>query len=87
MIKETKFRKCKHKFQDTLSDVWDFLKEWGKNTGFIILAILGASLVLGMIGFPIYLACSGFAAHGVWKIVVGAIWIIIDLGLGVTLAD
>lgn len=82
---EIELRRQRH--QDNLEDALDFLKEWAKNTGLAILFILGGLFILGMIGVPIYLACSGFVAHTIWKIVVGIIWVLIDIGLGITLND
>ena len=84
---ELKLRRHRHRRQSNLEDAQDFLGAWIKNTGVVALIILGVFFVLGMIGFPIYLACSGFIAHTIWKIVVGIVWIIIDVGLGITLND
>lgn len=77
----------KQRRRDNLEDVLDFLKEWTKNTGLAILFILGGLFILGMIGFPVYLVCSGFVAHTIWKIVVGIVWVLIDIGLGITLNE
>ena len=82
---ELELRKLRR--QNNLEDGLDFLKDWIKNTGLAILFILGGLFILGMIGFPIYLACTGFIAHTIWKIVVGIIWVIIDIGLGITLDE
>lgn len=75
----------KHRREANIEYAFDFFKEWGENIGLAVLVVLGISLLLSMIGVPIYLVCSGIAKHIIWRIVVGIIWIFVDIGFFITL--
>lgn len=77
----------KHRREVNIEYAFDFFKGWGKNIGLAVLVVLGVSLLLSMIGVPIYLACSGIAEHIIWRIVVGIIWVFVDIGFFMTLND
>lgn len=86
-LTEEELRLRRQQFQDNFKNVLDFLKEWAKNTGLVIVIILGALFILGTIGFPIYLVCSGLAARCIWKMIVGIVWLFIVIGFSITLQD
>lgn len=70
-----------------LTDVCDFLADWGINRLKAIIVILCALLLIGAIVGPSYLLVSGIAKVIIWRIIVGAVCLIALIGLGITLDE
>ena len=70
-----------------LTDICDFLADWGFNCLKAIIVILCALLLIGAIVGPIYLLVSGIAKVIIWRIIVGAVCLIALIGLGITLDE